>query len=100
MTDDTFLVSKHLFRRVTKPWRILLMTFEVLNLHCFILVRLLCRKSLKDFKISGDNKRFLKYNICMVKLSKLWPEGMEEFIQVCKLVIGGFKGSLGEYQSD
>lgn len=44
------------------------------------------KKSLKDFKISGDNKRFLKYNICMVKLSKLWPEGMEEFIQSAKKI--------------
>lgn len=44
------------------------------------------KKSLKDFKISGDNKRFLKYNICMVKLSKLWPEDMEEFIQSAKKI--------------
>eukprot|EP00105_Crassostrea_gigas_P017627 XP_011435477.1 PREDICTED: FK506-binding protein 5-like [Crassostrea gigas] len=44
------------------------------------------KKSLKDFKISADNKRFLKYNICMVKLSKLWPEDMEEFIQSAKKI--------------
>lgn len=56
------------------------MIFEVFNLYCFILVRFFCRKFFKDFKISGDNKRFLKYNICMVKLSKFWLEDMEEFI--------------------
>lgn len=80
MIDDIFLVSKYLFRRVIKLWRILLMIFEVFNLYCFILVRFFCRKFFKDFKISGDNKRFLKYNICMVKLSKFWLEDMEEFI--------------------